>query len=859
MANMTKNAKTTPMMQQYLDAKALHPDFVLFFRLGDFYEMFFDDAIAVSKALDLTLTRRGQHDGQDIPMCGIPFHAYDNYIARLIRKGFKVAVCEQAETLQTKETKGIMQRRISRLVTAGTLTEESMLTPKASNYIAVIARLKGQTAIAVADISSGVFLTELCQNTASSLAKFAPSEIIVSDDFPETEGATKLPAARFNHDGARKAVCAYYGIAGVEGLGPLEPAQVLAAGVLIDYVTLTHQGQPPALGLPQAILPDQIMEIDAATRRNLELFSGQSSCLIDVIDNTVTAAGGREIRAYLTGPLTDINAINSRLDMVQLFKHNRQARQDMQELLRQTYDIKRSLARLSSGKGGPRDLAAIRDTLLALPQIQVGLLGWRAMAKPEVLEKLTAQTKPQDELARLLQLALSDSLPLLTRDGGFIAKGYSPQLDELLEIRDDSKRLIANLQAMYSQQTGVGNLKVNYNNLIGFFIEVPAKSAHVLMNDKERFIHRQTMLNVVRFTTGQLAELEDKITNARTRSIGLELEIFARLSEQVLEKSHALNGLAAALAMLDALLGLAQLADDNNYCRPVLDHSTDFEITGGAHPVVAKALGNRFIDNDCALMGGQKIWLLTGPNMAGKSTFLRQNALLAIMAQIGSFVPAKAARIGLIDRMFSRVGAGDDLAKGQSTFMVEMMETATILNRATDRSFVILDEIGRGTATFDGLAIAWAVVEYLHTRTLCRTLFATHYHELTALTAKLKDLALYNVTVKQHGSEIVFLHRVEKGAADKSYGIHVASLAGLPKSVIARASAVLDSLEKNENKAANLLSLPLFAASAAARPQPDEPTPLQRRLASIDPDRVSPKDALELLYELKLLDKGASS
>ncbi|GHU00269.1 DNA mismatch repair protein MutS [Alphaproteobacteria bacterium] len=808
------------MLRQYFAVKEQFPDHILFYRLGDFYEMFFDDAEVVAAALNLTLTKRGQHQGKDVPMCGIPYHAYDSYLARLIRKGFKVAVCEQSapaagDSAKKKPSGGLMERHITRLITPGTLTEDVLLAPKVGNYI--MAAAPGGRAVAVAEVSAGVFITEPTDNLAAAIAKHAPAEILLPEglDAPAACRPTVLPMAKFAPEAAAAALRRYYGVATLDGMGELSEAEIQAAGALADYICLTHQGTPPRLPFPVRVASGSCLEIDAAARRNLELFQtlsadSSSPALIDIIDRTATAAGGRELRLWLASPLADAAAIGERQAAVARLASDAPLRREVRELLAATRDMKRCLARLSSARGGPRDLAAVRDTLQILPSLRLAV----GHLDVPYLAALSADMGYFDDISGTLSAALAPDLPLLTRDGGFIARGYSAGLDELLDMSAGAKREIAGLQAEYAADLGVPSLKIAYNSLIGFFIEVPAKSADKPLARRETYIHRQTMVSGVRFTTAELGELEDKVSHAKTRATAVELELFARLAAQVEGRIEELEAAATATARLDVVAGLAELAAEQGYCRPTVSADAGFDIVKGRHPVVGGILKNGFVPNDCRLETGCRLWLLTGPNMGGKSTFLRQNALIVIMAQMGSFVPAQSARIGVVDRLFSRVGAGDDLARGQSTFMVEMAETAAILNRATPRSFVILDEIGRGTATFDGLAIAWAVVEQLH-RAGCRTLFATHYHELTVLARSLPHLALRHVAAQPWNGGVVFLHEVREGAADRSYGLHVARLAGLPEPVLKRAEKILENLEKTRptanSGAVNLqLALPML-------------------------------------------------
>lgn len=873
-------ADATPMMVQYLALKRAHPDALLFYRMGDFYELFFADAVQAAAALDIALTRRGKHLGEDIQMCGVPVHAHEAYLSRLIRKGFRVAVCEQTEDpaeAKKRGSKSVVARDVVRVVTPGTITEDALLDSRSHNFLAALAEAQGALGLAWLDMSTGDFQVQPlgAKSLAAALARLSPGELLLPDrllrnpDMAEVLGdwkaaLTPLPSARFDSDNARRRLQSLYGVGALDGFGAFGRAELAAGGALVDYVELTQKGRLPRLGLPRRLAEGAVMEIDAATRRNLELtetLTGErKGSLLSVIDRTVTGAGARLLAGRLAAPLTDPQAIATRLDMVEYFAERGSVRDVAREALRRCPDIERALSRLSLGRGGPRDLAAMRDGLGQIPVLRTALLaGGDLAAPPEGLRDCAQGLGLHDVLVERLGRALAMDLPLLARDGGFIGPDYHPGLDELRSLRDESRRLIALLQNRYVDETGVASLKIRHNNVLGYYVEVPPKQADRLADP---FIHRQTIASSVRFTTVELGELEGKIRGAADKALALELELFADLVGEVLARAEAVAEAARALAALDVAAALAELAVERRYVRPVVESGTAFDIAGGRHPVVEAALAaaheSSFVANDCDLSEAQRLWLVTGPNMAGKSTFLRQNALIAAMAQMGSFVPADRARLGVVDRLFSRVGAADDLARGRSTFMVEMIEAAAILNQSGPNALVILDEIGRGTATYDGLSIAWAVVEHLHEVNRCRALFATHYHELTALAAKLPRLACHSMRVKEWQGEVVFLHEVAPGAADRSYGIHVARLAGLPGAVIARAEQVLTMLETGEqSSAATRLAedLPLFAA---LRP-PSSPTRiagpsvLETRLAAVNPDELTPREALDALYELKRL------
>ena len=871
-------APITPMMAQYQAAKDAHPGCLLFFRMGDFYEMFFEDAVAAAKALDITLTRRGRHQGQDIPMCGVPVHAFDGYLQRLIRKGFRVAVCEQTEDpaeARKRGGKAIVAREVVRVVTPGTLTEDALLDARSHNYLAVLAEAEGALGLAWLDLSTGEFQSQATAETAlaEALARIDPGELILADRLlgrPAITQAlsgwdgvpTPLPAGRFDSDAARRRLHDHYGVQSLDAFGAFTRAEIAACGAVLDYVALTQQGRIPRLDPPSRLAAGTTMEIDAATRRNLEIARSTSGdrdgSLLGVIDLTVTGAGARLLAARIAAPLTEIGPIRGRQDAVELLCGDAGLRAGMREILARCPDLARALSRLTLGRGGPRDLAAIRDALSAAERLAALLDATEAPLVRDLASAagaLSGHGGLLHGLARGLSGALAEELPLLARDGGFVAAGHDAALDELRALRDGSRRLIADLQARYAAETGIASLKIRHNNVLGYFVEVTAANAGRI-EDGGRFIHRQTMVNAKRFTTVDLADLEERLANASDRALARELEIFECLAAQAVEAAGPLAAAAAALGEIDVSAGLAELAIARRYVRPVVDDSTDFEVLGGRHPVVEAFLERdgeaQFVPNDCDLQADQRIWLLTGPNMAGKSTFLRQNALIAIMAQIGAFVPADKAHIGVIDRLYSRVGAADDLARGRSTFMVEMVETAAILNQAGPRSLVILDEIGRGTATFDGLSIAWATLEHLHEVNRTRALFATHFHELTALTARLDSLKCATMRVREWGEEIVFLHEVAGGAANRSYGIHVARLAGLPHAALARAAEVLETLERGEQSGALARladDLPLFAS--APPPAPVQSSVTETMLESVNPDELSPREALEFLYKVR--------
>ncbi|MEJ0049708.1 MAG: DNA mismatch repair protein MutS [Methylovirgula sp.] len=881
--------KITPMMVQFIEIKAANPDCLLFYRMGDFYEMFFEDAEVASRALGIVLTHRGKHLGRDIPMCGVPIHRSDEYLARLIALGHRVAVCEQTEDPAEARKRGnqaVVRRAVTRLVTPGTITEESLLDPARANCLLAIVGLRDANAtfgIASVDISTGAFaVTEVAAPALSAeIARLDASEIVAPEvlcgdaDFSRLVTDMRIPLSPVGgaHDDpatAARRLEDYFGLATLDGLGNFSPTERLAAALAIFYIERTQRGARPALSLPSRMRFDAHMEIDAATRANLELtrtLSGhRDGALLEAIDRTVTPGGGRLLAERLAGPLTDVDAIQRRLDAVAFLRDDRGLRDDLRVCLKSAPDLPRPLSRLALQRSGPRDLAAIRDALQAAQTISARLQAIEGL--PDDLREIAENASRADPaIAAHLAETLADELPLKARDGNFIQRGYDAELDELRGLRDESRRIIAELQARYAALAETKQLKLKHNNFLGFFIEVPQAQGEKLLKPpfNTTFVHRQTMTDAMRFSTTELAELEAKMSSAADRALARELGIFDKLSAQILDAEPVLKAVAEALATLDVAAALADLAELRGWTRPEIDTSLNFVIEAGRHPVVEAALareGKPFVANDCNLSGSGSapgvIAVITGPNMAGKSTYLRQNALIAALAQMGSFVPAKHCKIGIVDRLFSRVGAADDLARGRSTFMVEMVETAAILNQATERSLVILDEIGRGTATFDGLAIAWAVMEQLHGKNKSRALFATHFHELTHLAKQLSRVVNLTMRVADWKGDVVFLHEIIAGAADRSYGIQVAKLAGLPSAVVKRAQTLLAEFEAGDRRKTvkPIADLPLFAAAPPPPPVP-VPSEVEEALDAIEPDELSPRDAQAALYKLKALLKKA--
>ncbi|CAI9412228.1 DNA mismatch repair protein MutS [Pleomorphomonas sp. T1.2MG-36] len=887
----------TPAMAQFIEIKAANPDCLLFYRMGDFYEMFFKDAEVASRALGITLTKRGKYRGEDIPLCGVPVHAADDYLQRLIALGHRVAVCEQMEDpaeAKKRGSKSVVRRDVVRLVTPGTLTEDNLLDARRSNYLAAVARQKGTDstadgfAVAWADMSTGAF--RLAETSPAALpallARIEPRELLAADGLFEDDelrrtfkaaspAVVPLPRAFFDAATAEHRLADFFSVASLDAFGSFTRLELTAAAAIVAYVDKTQIGSRPPLDPPARESLGGALAIDAASRANLELsrtLSGERrGSLLHAIDRTVSGAGARLLADRLAAPLADPDAIRDRLDAVDFFLSETTLRARLRRDLAGAPDMARALTRISLDRGGPRDLAAIAGGLAAAVQL-AGDLRDAGGAGPEIDRIAHGLEAAPADLAGRLTAALDDELPLLKRDGGFVRPGFRADLDEARALRDESRQVIAALQQTYAETAGIKSLKVRHNGVLGYFIEVAPNYAQAMTSEplNRLFIHRQTLAGAMRFSTTELSELEGRIASAAERALAVELSVFAELARETMEAGTAIKRAADMLAALDVATALAELAAAEGYVRPRVDDSLTFRIDGGRHPVVEQVLredGGSFVANGCDV-GGEaagKLWLVTGPNMAGKSTFLRQNALIAVLAQIGSFVPARSAHIGVVDRLFSRVGAADDLARGRSTFMVEMIETAAILNQAGPRSFVILDEIGRGTATYDGLSIAWATIEHLHEANRCRTLFATHYHELTALSERLPRVVNATVKVKEWRGDVVFLHEIVPGSADRSYGIQVAKLAGLPRPVIERARSVLAELEKSGgNNAASMLDdLPLFSLArhqAAAAPVEMAPDPAEAELlAAIDalaPDELSPREALEAVYRLKALRMG---
>ena len=857
------SAPPTPMMQQYFALKAEAGECLLFYRMGDFFELFFDDAKRAAAVLDIALTSRGEHDGVPIPMCGVPVHAAEGYLARLIRAGCRVAIAEQVESPEAARARGgktLVARAIVRFVTAGTLTEEALLEPRRANRLAAVCELRGSVGVAAVDISTGAMELEDCAaaDLGAILARLGASELVAPEGFAALENAIPRPPADFASAVGERRLKELHGVATLDGFGQFSRAMLAAAGGLIAYLDHVGRGKLPLLLPPVPREGAGHLAMDEATRASLEVLTaqggGRAGSLLEAIDRCVTGAGARLLAEDLSAPLTDAAAIRARLELVGWLHDDPLLRGDLRGMLRSLPDVGRALGRVVAGRGSPRDLGQLRDGLNEARRLR-DLLAQRDDA-PVLLAALLPALGGHGALTDLYDRALVPAPPTLRDSGGFIAEGYDPALDALRQTGGTARRAIAALEAKYRAETGIAALKIRHNGVLGYFVEVPARFADALMAADSGFTHRQTMAGAVRFNALALHEEASRIAHSGGHAVAAEEAHFEELVELAVAGREAIAATAAALARIDVAAGQAERAAQGGWALPRIAEEPCLDIRGGRHPVVEAALagrGERFVANDCTLAESDRLWLIGGPNMGGKSTFLRQNALIVLLAQAGGFVPAESATIGLVDRLFSRVGASDNLARGRSTFMVEMVETAAILAQATDRSFVILDEVGRGTSTYDGLALAWAVVEAVHGTNKCRCLFATHYHELARLAETCEALSLHHVRAREWQGELVLLHELARGPADKSYGLAVARLAGVPPGVVKRAKAVLDKLEKGRaatgGLAAGLDDLPLFAAAMeAAEEQRDG---LRERLKALDVDALSPREALEELYRLK--------
>lgn len=860
---MTKStsATTTPMMKQYLSIKEEHQDCLLLYRMGDFYELFFEDAVIAAPVLGVVLTKRGKNDSQDIPMCGIPHHSTTNYIKKLIDAGHKVAICDQLESPQEAKKRGykaVVKRDVVRIITPGTLTDDNLLDDKTSNYLAALSEIKGNISVSYADISTLEFKTLSTKTSSLSaiLSRISPSELIIADSLlvkdyfkpiyeQLKDKVVTFADSFFDLKKTTKKLLDNFRLHSKGSLDDLDDSQISSCGALIEYLSITQKKESITINFPKVEQTHQFMVIDRVAQNNLELLHSKSKhdySLFKIIDRTITNSGSRLLKHFIVSPSIEKNKIEKRLNLVESFIKNNDTRSSLETIFKETPDLERSLSKLSLGRGSPNDLYIILQALHSAKRVASTLEN--IQDTKELCKRLTNCKKVIDLLEKSL---ISRDIYLNQND--FINRSYNDELASLYSFRDNAKSLLANLKSEYQQKTGIANLKIEYNNVIGYYIEVTKSQLSKIIS--EEFVHKQTMVNCSRYVTEKLKELESRILNVNENIASLENQIFLEISSQILRMHDDLSQTARALAFIDVMRSFASLAIEKEYCKPQISDSTCFEIQDGRHPVVEYTLdkysNEKFVPNDCNLSGNKNIWLITGPNMAGKSTFLRQNTVIAILAHIGCYVPAKKAKIGIVDRIFCRVGAGDDLAQGHSTFLVEMMETATILNQATRSSLIILDEIGRGTSTYDGMSIAFSCLEYIHNKIGARTLFSTHYHEMVELSKTLPNIELHTVKVQEWESKIIFLHKVIEGIANKSYGIHVAELAGIPASVIERAKYILSDLS---NPVGELLepqkNLNLFDHQVKV-----EEDKIRKALKDLDIDNVTAKQALEILYKLK--------
>ena len=873
-------AGATPVMKQFLDIKFVNIDCLLLFRMGDFYELFYEDAITASRILGIALTKRGKTGDEEISMCGVPHHALENYLNKLLEDGFKVAICDQLETPEEAKKRGgykaVVNRSVTRIITPGTIIEESLLEAAKPNYLVSVMIGKQRASIAAIDLStSDIFVVSLSEDEIiNELARLQPKEILLSEKYRSSELASIIGTnlemrISFQVDSfyaankCEKNILDFYKISALSGIGQLQNEQISAIGSIIEYITLTQKENLPKLPKPKILNYHKFMSIDASTRRNLEISMTQTGVikgsLFSCIDNTVSKSGSRLLYNYLSAPLVDINAINKRLTVTKFFYENLSLVELIRKSLKKTGDLERCITRLNMGRSTPKDLLSIKYTIEIAESIRADFVSKVGIDLPENIEKIIKHLLGQSELYELISNSIREDAPNSIADGKIIKHDYHPKIAELYNLIDNGQSEINKLRDQYRTETGIDTLKISNNNVIGLFIDITARHANKILDDK--FIHRQTTANSIRYTTKELQELESKMVNAKLLVVNLEQEIYNKICLQIVDNQQKLLSLANSLSMLDVYCNFAFIADEYNYCMPELSDDMCFEIEDGRHPVVEHALekaSKSFVYNDCKLSMDERIWLITGPNMAGKSTYLRQNAIIAILAHIGSYVPAKIAKIGLVDKIFSRIGAGDDLNKGQSTFMLEMLETSAILAQGTHRSLIILDEVGRGTSTYDGVAIAWSVLEHIHDKIRARCLFATHYHELTAMEDILPALTNYTVSIDDQGDKILFLHKIKKGAADKSYGVHVAELAGLPKPVIIKAKELLKKFEKNsintnkqvlKNESHNLSLFEVTTANSDSKKYKS----LFDEVTIVEPDKLSPREALDVLYRLKEL------
>jgi DNA mismatch repair protein MutS len=871
-------AKATPVMQQFLDVKFNNIECLLLFRMGDFYELFYEDAITASRTLGIALTKRGKTEEDEIQMCGVPYHALENYLNKLLEEGFKVAICDQMETPEQAKKRGgykaVVERSVTRIITPGTIIEESLLEAGEPNYLISIAIDKDIASVASVDLStSDISVISLSEKEViNEIARLRPKEILLAEKYRMSDLSSLISnqlnmRISFQVDSVyapnkcEKNILDFYKIQSLKAIGDLDKTQISALGSIIEYISLTQKENLPHLPKPKILNYQKFMSIDASTRRNLEINFSQSGSvrgsLFACIDKTVSKGGSRLLYQYLSAPLVDMQAIDRRLDVTTFFYQNIALTHSVQKSLKQTGDLERCITRLNMGRSTPKDLLSIKYTIEIAEQIRADFVAKCGMNLAADIEKIIKPLLGQSELYNLIDESILESAANSISDGKIIKPEYHPKVAELYNLIENGQEEVSKLRDKYRVESGIDTLKISHNNVLGLFIDITARHANKVLDPK--FIHRQTTANSIRYTTLELQELESKMVNAKALVVSLEQEIYQKICSELMQHRESLLALANSLNILDVYCSFASFADEHECCRPKLSEDISFEIVEGRHPVVEASLkkaNESFIHNDCRLSSDERVWLITGPNMAGKSTYLRQNAIIAILAHIGSYVPAKSADIGVVDKIFSRIGAGDDLNKGQSTFMVEMLETSAILAQSSHKSLVILDEVGRGTSTYDGVAIAWSVLEHIHDKIRARCLFATHYHELTVMENTLPALANYTIDIQDNDGKILFLHKIKKGAADRSYGVHVAELAGLPKSVIKRASELLQKFEKDSLKANKEImkgesyNMDLFQVAEA--PVVDEKySKLWGSVENIDPDKMSPKEALDILYKLK--------
>ncbi len=872
-----KYDKATPVIRQFLDVKFANIDCLILFRMGDFYELFYEDAITAARVLGIALTKRGKTGDDEIAMCGVPYHALENYLNKLLEDGFKVAICDQLETPEEAKKRGgykaVVNRDVTRIITPGTIIEESLLEVGEPNYLVSIAIGKNNAALSYVDLStSEIAVISVPEGQIiNELARLKPKEILLAEKYRTSDFASQIGSmlnmrisfqvdSFFAVNKCRKNLLDFYQIKDVGAIGELEEIHISAVGGIIEYISITQKDSLPKLPKPKILNYQKFMTIDAQTRRNLEICVTTSGSLrgslFDCIDHSVTKSGSRLLYKYLSTPLIDIQGINNRLDLTKYFYEDIRLTNDLRSLLKKTGDLERCITRLNMGRSTPKDLLSIKYTIEIAEEIRAAFVAQKGIELPQHVEKIVKPLVGLNGLYESIDSVIKNDAPNITINGGIIKHEYHPKVKELYDLINNSHIAIEKLRDQYKKETGIDTLKISNNNVLGLFIDITARHANKIFDEK--FIHRQTTANSIRYTTAELQELESKIVNAKILVISLEQEIYNELCLQITSEQISLYKMSESLSLLDVYSNFAYIADENNYVMPEISSDMIFEIRGGRHPIVEKVLKkNRenFICNDCNLEFDERVWLLTGPNMAGKSTYLRQNAIIAILAHVGSFVPAELAKIGVVDKIFSRIGSGDDLNKGQSTFMLEMLETSAILAQATHKSLIILDEVGRGTSTYDGVAIAWSVLEYIHDKIRARCLFATHYHELTKMEEVLPALKNYTVAIDDTGESVLFLHKIKIGSADRSYGVHVAQMAGLPKSVIKKATSLLEKFEKESIKSNKKMmtqesyNMNLFELNSSSE------NPKHKKLfdefISIEPDKLSPREALDILYKLK--------